>query len=119
MYQENKLKQIYSLGLILILSCALGKLPIWVNKSDLILSHRKNQMIIKFTPTGLNIYDHGVLNHKYGLQGWFTYTLLPNLIKHFGSIKIETLHLEKPSPKTDDNLILLKKFIDIKTVINE
>jgi len=111
-----KKRQVLLLGLILISSCALAKLPVWVKNDSLTLLKRKNHLEIKYHTGQLIIYDHGILNQSSGIENWLNYTLAPALIKNFGTLSVHQLHLGKTSKYTCHNLELLQQSLIIEHV---
>lgn len=104
----SKHTQTIILGTLLISSCAVAKLPIWVTESTTTIDYRNKSMEIKYHNGALTINDTGILNYYAGIENWINYTLSPLLIKKFGSIKIRELYLAKNNKNTRRNLELIK-----------
>lgn len=112
----NKTKQVIALGTLLLTSCAVAKLPIWITRSSITIQYRHKSLKIDYLAGNLTIHDDGVLNYYAGIENWINYTLSPTLIKTFGTIKIQDLYLCKNTKTTNRNLELLKNSLIIGNI---
>lgn len=112
----SKTKHVLILGVILVTSCAIAKSPIWVRTHTITLTHRHKQMQIDYHNRTLTLHDSGILNNYAGVESWINYTLIPTLIKTFGTITVKDLHLTQNTPTTIRNLEILKTNLIVETV---
>lgn len=116
--QNHRLgKQTLILGVILLSSCGIAKLPFWIDTTFLELKHRKQKMQIYYhQDRTLTIHDYGTINHYTGTEGWILFHLVPSLIQKFGTIRVKQLYLHRLTKAGKQNLEILKENLAIEHI---
>jgi hypothetical protein len=107
--KTSKTKQAIVLCLILFSSCIIAKLPFWITTDHLTVCYRTQKMNLYCHSGEVTVHDYGTLNYYCGVESWIQFTLMPTLIKNFGTLKIKKLVIHRPVKSTAKNVEFLQQ----------
>lgn len=119
MYAYSKWKQPKRLVVILLIYCMPFVLDNIVKSKDLHFRvyNGKQKVDIICKNNRIIMYDTGALGAKKSYESWIDFTLIPALIKHTGSMTIDTLVTYKTNPRYLQAIKYLHKALTIKNHI--
>jgi len=111
----NSLKNsILCFSLILLISGGYLKVFSTIKNYNQILKINSKELVIICKDNKVNLIDKGALSKA--TDSWIEFTLIPHLIKEFGWTDIETLQIEKLTPKLIKTINSLLKKMTLKSI---